>query len=76
MPDYTPGLEAIDNLEKHNGDMKRLFKIYDKQEWSAMMGDSESLSKSPLKPCEMNFVAMMGFVVNSKNTPKIPGIHR
>lgn len=25
MPDYTPGPEAMDHLERHNGDMERAF---------------------------------------------------
>ncbi|WP_267910317.1 hypothetical protein [Sphaerospermopsis aphanizomenoides] len=28
MPDYTPGIEAMNHLEKHNGDMETASHLY------------------------------------------------
>lgn len=39
MPDYTPGLEAMDHLEKHNGDIEMAVQdLWQARNGQAMMG--------------------------------------
>jgi hypothetical protein len=50
MPDYTPGLEAMDHLEKHNGDMETAFQdLWQEKNGQAMMGGDKSLLQITLK---------------------------
>jgi hypothetical protein len=39
MPDYTPALEAMDHLEKHNGDIEMAFQdLWQAKNGQAMIG--------------------------------------
>ena len=74
MPDYTPGLEAMDHLEKHNGDMETAFQdLWQAKNGQAMMGDSKSLLQITLKTLRNELCGDDGFRGQLKEYTKNPG---
>jgi hypothetical protein len=74
MPDYTPGLEAMDHLEKHNGDMETAFQdLWQEKNGQAMMGGDKSFLQITLKALRNELCGDHGFRGQLKEYSKNPG---
>ena len=74
MPDYTPGLEAMDHLEKHNGDMETAFQeLWQEKNRQVIMGGDKSLLQITLKALRNELCGDDGFRGQLKEYTKNPG---
>ncbi|MEA5552879.1 hypothetical protein VB713_18200 [Anabaena cylindrica UHCC 0172] len=74
MPDYTPGLEALDQLEKHNGNMETAFQdLWREKNGAAMMVEGKSLWDITLKNLRNELCGDDGFRGQIKEYTKNPG---
>jgi len=74
MPDYTPGLEAMDHLEKHNGDMETAFQdLWQEKNGQAIMGGDKSLLQITLKALRNELCGDDGFRGQLREYTRNPG---
>ena len=74
MPDYTPGLEAMDHLEKHNGDMETAFQdLWQEKNPQVIMGGDKSLLQITLKALRNELCGDDGFRGQLTEYTKNPG---
>jgi hypothetical protein len=74
MPDYTPGLEAMDHLERHNGDVEMAFQdLCQEKNGQAIMGGDKSLLQITLKALRNELCGDDGFRGQIKEYTKNPG---
>ncbi|MTJ09037.1 hypothetical protein [Anabaena sp. UHCC 0204] len=74
MPDYTPGLEAMAHLERHNGDMEMAFQdLWQEKNGQAMMVEGKSLWDITLKTLRNELCGDDGFRGQIKEYTKNPG---
>ncbi|MBD2570396.1 hypothetical protein [Anabaena lutea] len=74
MPDYTPGLEAMDHLEKHNGNMETAFQdLWQDKNGQMIMGEGRSLLQITLKNLRNELCGDDGFRGQIKEYTKNPG---
>ena len=73
MPDYTPGLEAIDHLEKHNGNMETAFQdLWQEKNGQVIMPEGKSLLQITLKNLRNELCGDDGFRGQIKEYTKDP----
>jgi hypothetical protein len=73
MPDYTPAMEAMDHLEKHNGDMEMAFQdLWQEKNGQAMMTEGRSLWQITLKTLRNELCGDDGFRGQIKEYTKNP----
>jgi hypothetical protein len=74
MPDYPPGLEAMDHLEKHKGNMETAFQdLWQEKNGRAMMEEGRSLWQITLKTLRNELCGDDGFRDQLKEYTKNPG---
>ena len=74
MPDYNPGLEAMDHLERNNGDVERAFEdLWQAKNGQAMMGGDRSLLQITLKALRNELCGDDGFRGQIREYTRNPG---
>jgi hypothetical protein len=74
MPDYTPGIEAMNHLEKHNGNMETAFQdLWQEKHGQVVMREGKSLLDITLKNLRNELCGDEGFRSQIKEYTKNPG---
>jgi hypothetical protein len=74
IPNYTPGLEALSHLERHNGNMETAFQdLWQEKNGQVIMPEGKSLLQITLKNLRNELCGDDGFRGQIKEYTKNPG---